>query len=319
MQHPIYDYIIVGAGITGLALANQLRQFNSDLNILILEKSKSVGGRMATRRIGDSKFDHGAQYIRQTEDSKKIIEFWKSQNLITNFYVDNTDRNKSSTYGSQFGMNQLCKSFAANIGIHFNIKVSKIIKKNTNWQLEIEGSELFYNSLYLILTCPLPQALDILKVSELQFSNQLLQINYSKAVVFMVQFKSELQMLENYIENADDKIFSICSQKAKGMTSYPDFTFVMTESCSEEWFFKNDDELQKIFINLLNSKFQNTEINKIEIKKWKYSLPQKIWQNPFIEIESALYLAGDAFGGPSLNGSIKSANNLFQYLSNQLN
>ena len=35
----IYDYIIIGAGISGLYTAYQLLKKNKDLNILILEKN----------------------------------------------------------------------------------------------------------------------------------------------------------------------------------------------------------------------------------------------------------------------------------------
>lgn len=52
---------IVGAGTAGLAAAQRLRK--PDLVITLFDKSRGLGGRMATRRIEDLQFDHGAQYF----------------------------------------------------------------------------------------------------------------------------------------------------------------------------------------------------------------------------------------------------------------
>ena len=49
---------IIGAGMSGLALAQQLQV---SAEVKILDKSRGFGGRMATRMRGDYQFDHGAQ------------------------------------------------------------------------------------------------------------------------------------------------------------------------------------------------------------------------------------------------------------------
>ena len=52
---------IVGAGLAGLACARVL--FGAQHAVTVLEKSRGVGGRIATRRVGRLAFDHGAQYL----------------------------------------------------------------------------------------------------------------------------------------------------------------------------------------------------------------------------------------------------------------
>ena len=51
---------VIGAGIAGLAAAATLR--DAGHTVRVLEKSRGLGGRLATRRGPQGRFDHGAQY-----------------------------------------------------------------------------------------------------------------------------------------------------------------------------------------------------------------------------------------------------------------
>ena len=60
------DYLVIGAGITGVSCAAALRAAGRD--VLVIDKGRGIGGRMATRRVrldqGEISIDHGAQYLR---------------------------------------------------------------------------------------------------------------------------------------------------------------------------------------------------------------------------------------------------------------
>ena len=55
------DVLVIGAGMAGLIAASELQR--AGLRVLIIDKSRAVGGRMASRRIDGANFDHGAQFI----------------------------------------------------------------------------------------------------------------------------------------------------------------------------------------------------------------------------------------------------------------
>ena len=55
------DVIVVGAGISGLALARAMR--SRGLAPVVLERSRGVGGRCATRRIDGQPVDHGVAFL----------------------------------------------------------------------------------------------------------------------------------------------------------------------------------------------------------------------------------------------------------------
>ncbi|NIR36133.1 MAG: FAD-dependent oxidoreductase, partial [Actinobacteria bacterium] len=50
--------LVIGAGMAGLTAARLLTDRGAD--VLVVDKGRAVGGRMATRRVGDAAFDHGA-------------------------------------------------------------------------------------------------------------------------------------------------------------------------------------------------------------------------------------------------------------------
>ena len=54
-------FAVIGAGITGITIANLLQK---KVNLTVFEKSRGVGGRMATRRAEPYQFNHGTQYFK---------------------------------------------------------------------------------------------------------------------------------------------------------------------------------------------------------------------------------------------------------------
>ena len=62
---------VVGAGMAGLACANEL--VRADAKVTVFERSRGLGGRLATRRQGDLAFDHGAQFI--TARSRPFLHY----------------------------------------------------------------------------------------------------------------------------------------------------------------------------------------------------------------------------------------------------
>ena len=57
---------IVGAGLAGAGAAYALR--STDHDVTILEKSRGVGGRAATRRRDGCRYDHGANYVKLPDE-----------------------------------------------------------------------------------------------------------------------------------------------------------------------------------------------------------------------------------------------------------
>jgi predicted NAD/FAD-dependent oxidoreductase len=304
----IPDILITGAGLAGLNCAKNLATTNQKLKIQILEKSKGCGGRMATRRIGDSKFDHGAQFIKVTQESKKLVTFWQEKNVANHF-----PSQAFEAICGQSGMTHLAKKIAENCIIKYNSKVIRLEKHSMYWRVFVEPDEQILAK-QVVLTCPLPQSLDVLLQSEIDFDLRLSKIQYNQSIVLLVQFDSSLDSEMNYRENIDENIFSICSQRAKKLSQFHDYTIVMQNLWSHKYFEKSDDEISLVVKDLFQIVFPKKYILSLTVKKWRFASPAQIWERLYEKIAPGLYLAGDAFGGPSLIGALRSSDTLSEHL-----
>ena len=73
---------VIGAGISGLMCARTL--VDHGFPVTLFEKSRGVGGRMATRRTHDGlRFDHGAQYFTVRDGRfRRYVESWIEDGIV---------------------------------------------------------------------------------------------------------------------------------------------------------------------------------------------------------------------------------------------
>ena len=73
--------IIVGAGLAGLMAAQSCVQAGH--NVIVFDKGRSVGGRLATRRIDSAVLDHGAQFFTVRDAAFQIhVDTWFSAGVV---------------------------------------------------------------------------------------------------------------------------------------------------------------------------------------------------------------------------------------------
>ena len=79
------DFLVIGAGLAGLACAADVK--SAGANVTVLDKGRGVGGRCATRRMTDSRVDHGAQFFTaRSERFQKIVDDGLANGSIAEWY-----------------------------------------------------------------------------------------------------------------------------------------------------------------------------------------------------------------------------------------
>ena len=187
-----WDAVVIGGGIAGLSAAGALAA--AGRRVLVLDKSRGVGGRMATRRIGGGVCDHGAQFFTVrtrefatvVEDAVRaaaVAEWCRGFSRDGSIGVDGSGTGEIGTgdghprYRGGRGMTDLPKWLAARLGewgdaveIRTAAKVASIAAANGGVRITIDreggGSEIVAAS-GVVLTPPVPQALELMQAGGL--------------------------------------------------------------------------------------------------------------------------------------------------------
>ena len=169
------DVAVIGAGMAGLVCAQQLTQ--AGYSVRIVEKSRGLGGRVATRRLYGTCADHGACYLKPKGEllgrfiellhQRHVLEVWtdtvydfKSGSGLT---IANTSP-PTPRYVAPAGMSAVAKFLAQDLEILLNQRVIAITPTPENsWRLTLESSNEELTAASVVVAIPAPQALMLLE------------------------------------------------------------------------------------------------------------------------------------------------------------
>jgi renalase len=318
MESKVYDSVVVGAGISGLVLSLRLREMGQ--SILHLEKSRGLGGRIATRRDNEVTYDHGAQFYKVYKDKPfHLDERWTSEGHVFS-WIESQDFYLKCSPG---GLTSITKSIADRQSIVFEKKVHLLeqffdpVSLSPQAKVHLESGEVYF-ARAVYLTAPVPQCLEIFERSKIEYPAELNQIKYAKALVGLLEVQSDLQQVIDfkYLENVDSEIFSISNQFNKKVSSKLAFTVVMRPAWSEQFFDLNDDksldEIIEKFYHFFKNFDPSFQVIRAQLKKWRYSHPLRSYSKKYETLgqDRNIFILGDAFGGGSIRGAIESADSV---------
>lgn len=173
-----WDVIVIGAGMAGLSAAQKLQA--AGLRVLVLEKSRGVGGRMATRRDEAGQWDHGAQYFTARSAAfRRQVAIWLRAHLISRWdrpvYVWDGQNLQSSTPQQRFvgtpKMNAPLSALAAQFEVKLSVHVSAIQPCSQGWEVHAGeagcAAEHIWSARQVILAIPAPQAATLIPPAQL--------------------------------------------------------------------------------------------------------------------------------------------------------
>lgn len=203
------DVVIVGAGMAGLVCARRLQ--GAGYQACLVEKSRGLGGRMATRRLEGIPTDHGARYLQpQGSLLTSLTQHWLKQGIITQWrprvsVLDAAGQLHPGDaaelyYVAPMGMSAIGKALGADLVIHKQQRVTAIAPRSDNiWQITaIAGTDnqtVQHRAKALVLAMPAPQILPLLDPWRSQpaiaaLLAQLTTVRYAPCITVIGQYAS---------------------------------------------------------------------------------------------------------------------------------
>ena len=309
--------VVVGAGIAGLMAAQSLVKNGHD--VIVVDKGRSPGGRLATRRIDDATLDHGAQFftVRDSLFESHVSE-WITSGVVTEWCrgFDSTAQNNDGfpRYRGVRGMTDIAKHLAQGLDIRYNTLAFSIIRGTTSkWQVNIDdGSALAADA--IIVTCPLPQTYALLVTADIELPESMRRTEYDRTICLLaVLDKASAVANPGGLQNPDETFSFIADNAIKGISSAVALTLHANPQFSlDHW----DDQLEDVHQLLLQRAkpwIGGATVKTSQIKKWRLATPLTIWPERYWA-NDMIVLAGDAFGGPKIEGAALSGLAAANYL-----
>lgn len=303
------DTIIVGGGLSGLIAAQTLQAQN--LSVTVLDKGRSTGGRLATRRIGDGVADHGAQFFTaRTETFQKQVDEWIDKGLVQIWGHGWSDGSLKRTHGdghpryiTKGGMNNLAKDLTEGLdNVEVDVRVDRIDYTGKDWAV-LDTKDNMYTSRALLMTPPAPQTLQLLNAVRLSDSDKaaLERIQFGPCLCGLFVIDGHINLPEpGAIQNFDQEVYWIADNTAKGISPDEHIITLHAEArFSRDHYDDPDDKTLDYFRDVLKKYIpEDTTIKEEQLKKWRYSVPQVTHpRDTLVASGMPLVFAGDAFGG----------------------
>ena len=295
---------IIGAGLAGLAAARSLQ--NNGINVTLFDKSRGPGGRMATRRVDELAFDHGAQYFTVRDDRfRRQVDSWLQEGVVQEWqgsigtakYGTVQEKHVStSRYVGTPRMSAITRSMSVSLDIKFQTRIIESHFDGNLWEVTDENQITYNNYDALIITTPPAQALPFLGQSP-NLKKEVEEIIMRPCWAVMASFKSSLPLPIDGLFVEASPLSWICRNNSKpGRPNSESWVLHGSPDWSSEHLEQNAEEVLPL---LLTAFFEATGLEKIEpdyakAHRWRYALAQNpLAQEHLWDGENQLAVCGD--------------------------
>jgi hypothetical protein len=302
--------LIIGAGISGLMAGHLLNHHG--FKTTILEKSHGVGGRMATRRFDGGVFDHGAQFFTgRNEIFHDYVDQWLKNKIIklwSNGFPPNPTDGHPRYMGVK-GMTGIAKHLAISLDIRFTERALFLDHKDQRWSIQTD-QENIYLADALILTAPVPQSILLLQNGQNDIRSNIIEeladISYEPCLGLLMTSDDEPFIdPPGAYQLSGEPIAWICDNRVKGISkSRTAITVHAGPEFSRKYWNLDDKTLVRTLFHTV-SDWIPVSYKECQVKRWLYSHPRVVFEERtfLISDPAPIALAGDAFGGPRIEGA----------------
>lgn len=297
---------IVGAGMSGLMAARTLVEAGHE--VVVFDKGRSPGGRLATRRIEGARLDHGAQFFTvRDEQFARHVHQWQDDDVVREWcHGFSAEGDGFPRYMVRDGMSALAKHLAVGVDVRCNSLAFSLhrIGGAQPWEVKLDDGTVS-NHDALVVTCPLPQTFSLLMTAKVTMPEVLWRTDYDRTLALLVVLHGAGAVPAPGGVQGEGHFTFVGDNRAKGISDVPALTLHADPAWSlARW----DDEpaaTHEALLQIAAPYIGNARVIASQVKRWRFATPQRIWPDAHWSPEaySSLAVAGDAFAGPRIEGA----------------
>lgn len=288
------DCIVIGAGMSGLTAAARLREAGAV--VVLFDKGRSVGGRMASRRFAGARFDHGAQHFSARSPGFRLtVEGWKEAGVVSVWY-------RSKGEPRHVGLPAM-RSIPEHLASGLDVRTDTAVRHVTPGPVVTLTDGEVLPAGAVVVTAPLPQAAEIVApVAESSIVERLGASAYAPSLAGLLVIADDPDLTDGHLSPDDPDIAWVADCRHKGVSdlpaltvhSTPDFARRHLEEPVERWLPDLIDATRRVL---------GIDVALARGHRWRFAEPETTWDTGHLDIGGSVYLAGEAFSGARVEGA----------------
>jgi predicted NAD/FAD-dependent oxidoreductase len=273
--------------------------------VIVLDKARSPGGRMATRRIEGASLDHGAQFFTtRSADFSAAVAGWVADGRARVWSQGfKAPEDGHPRYAGAGGMNALCRSLLDGLDVRGHVPVAAV-GPGPGGRWLVQGAGVRIEADGVVLTPPLPQAVALLEAGGLDVPDEVRSVGYEPCLAALAVLDRPLDLSPSGGLQPDGGPFGfVADNQAKGISPRPAITMhAIPEVSRARWELPDTEALASLLADGA-AYLADAEVVAAELKRWRYAGPATTLDGGCFQVARDLVVAGDAFHGAKVEGA----------------
>ena len=300
------DFLIIGAGMAGLACATRLAR--NGARVTVLDKGRGPGGRMAARRVeiaGETvSFDHGAQYFTARDPAfREAVAQWEQAGVAALWPAAGDD-----AWVGVPGMNAPIRAMASALDVRWGVRAERLVREGGCWR--VEAGEQSYSATIVLVAVPAEQAAVLLAEIAPDLAALAAGVQSAPCWALMAAFEAPLQFAADCFRSDTAPASWAARNSAKpGRAGAEAWVIHASPARSRELVESPKEDVAQ---TLLADFFAATGIAPVaplhlDAHRWLYALPQaRKGEGARFDAALGLGIAGDWLHSPRVEGAFLS-------------
>lgn len=296
------DILVIGGGMAGLSAATALAPAGA--HIIVLDKGRGPGGRMAARRVEIAgrqvSFDHGAQYFTARDPAfRETVAAWEQAGVAARWPA----AGEEAWVGTP-GMNACVRHMAAGLDVRWNVRAERLLRDGRLWQ--VEAGETVFTADTVLVAVPAEQAAVLLADIAPDFAARAASVASAPCWAVMADFPELLPVAHTYRSDTAPVSWAARNSAKPGRSGTESWVIHASPARSRALIDLPKDEVARL---LLADFFAATGTapaapQHLDAHRWLYAQPEaRKGVGPLFDARLRIGIAGDWLHSPRVEGA----------------